>query len=267
VGSGRSRSSKKGEPKASRRPKSKRSSSHSQPRATRLRIQSGDKVWVAKGYKAIEPPSSSRHYFANLAALYGEMDDLGKDSDHSNSVKKRILSVCIPCFNEEASALQRTIRSLRRAYLPPGVIMEILVVVDGKQQISPSMAKYLRQLFGISVDADDQQKNPFVTFPNSQTIIVENVSNGNIREPVTLLIKRTNKRKVNSQKWWLYGHAKDVRAEFVFATDCGIVFDRKCILLLIERYVSSQTSMFWNGCSSDFLLSHKRKNTCSLCLW
>ena len=97
------------------------------------------------------------------------------------------------------------------------------------------MVKYLQKIFGIVVSEDDPRKNPFVTFPEAQTIVVENVSNGDAREPLTLVIKRTNKRKVNSQKWWLYGHARDVGAEFVFATDCGIVFDRKCILILLER--------------------------------
>ena len=115
--------------------------------------------------------------------------------------------------------------------------MEILVAMDGTRQIDPSMATYLQTLFGISVESDDPKQNPFVTFPTAQTVVVENVSSGESRDPISLLIKRDNKRKVNSQRWWIYGHARDAQSEFVFATDCGIVFDQKCLLLLLERMI------------------------------
>jgi hypothetical protein len=227
------------EPKASKIKKEKKK----EPRATRLRIQYGDKAWVSKGYRAVEPPidnGNTRCYFSSLNALY-QQEDLASLSSKGDMIagtkkaEKRVVSVCIPCFNEESSSLIRTIRSLTRSYLPPGVVLEILVVVDGTKQISESMAAYIQKNFGIAVKDDDPKKNPFVTFPTAQTIVVENVSNADVRVPASLLIKRTNKRKVNSQKWWLYAHAKDVGAEFVFATDCGIVFDRKCLLILLER--------------------------------
>ena len=161
---------------------------------------------------------------------------------HTNNLPPRVVSVCIPCFNEDADALKRTIDSLQKSYLPRGVSLEIVVAMDGTKQISESMAEYLQVLFGISVTEDDARKNPFVTFPQAQTVIVEQTAGSNRRRStltvkqqpdskdtenksnVSLIIKRTNKRKVNSQRWWLFAHAKDTQCEFAFATDCGIVF-------------------------------------------
>ena len=205
------------------------------PRPTKLRIQHGEKVWLAKGYKAVEPVPETT-YFPHLMAQHNN-DDVKEDVVGGDEGKRRVVSICIPCFNEEGSALKRTIQSLQKSYLPPGFVLEILVVMDGTKQIDSTMAKYLHTLFGFSISENDVRKNPFCTFPSAQTIIVENVSNGDIRDSLTLLIKRNNKRKVNSQKWWLYGHAKDVGAEFAFATDCGIVFDSKCLLLMLERMI------------------------------
>jgi cellulose synthase/poly-beta-1,6-N-acetylglucosamine synthase-like glycosyltransferase len=205
------------------------SSTRRAPKAVKLRIDCGETTWIAQGRRVVEPVET-RTYFSSLSARYKELQE-----SHDPTEAPRVVSVCIPCFNEEASSLKRTLGSLQRCYLPPNVVLEILVVMDGTQQIVPSMAAHLQTLFGISVFDESPQQNPFMTFPNAQTVIVESVSNE--RLPISLLIKRTNKRKVNSQRWWLYGHAKDTGAEFAFATDCGIVFDRKCLLLLLERMI------------------------------
>lgn len=233
-----------------------RPSRRREPKPLRLRIQRGGKSWIAKGYKAIAPKSDGEKiYFPTLNARYKELMDVPESANAgTNQLPPRVVSVCIPCFNEDADALKRTIESLQRSYLPRGIRLEIVVAMDGTKQISESMAEYLQLLFGISVTEDDGRKNPFVTFPSAQTVIVEQTagvsgkSTLSVNQPVagtsaknnqnsnlSLIIKRTNKRKVNSQRWWLFAHAKDTQCEFAFATDCGIVFDKKCLLLLLER--------------------------------
>lgn len=231
------------------RPSSARKHPTRQPQAARLRIHRGNHSWVAKGYNAVVPkqstPDRERIYFPTLSARYNEL--LLDSPTCPNRQPLRVVSVCIPCFNEEADSLKRTIDSLHKQRLPRGFVIEVVVAMDGTGQISKSMSEYLQMLFGINLFETDARKNPFVTFPSAQTVVVEQTSDLGIDNTADLLrkkkaaislslvIKRTNKRKVNSQRWWLHAHAKDTQCEFAFATDCGIVFDPKCLALLLDR--------------------------------
>ena len=238
------------EVRAVTRPSSSRKQYPRRPQASRLRIHRGNHSWVAKGYNAVAPKQSTsdreRIYFPTLSARYNE---LLLDPQTSSTTRQplRVVSVCIPCFNEEAESLKRSIDSLHKQKLPKGFVIEVVVAMDGTAQISKSMGEYLQMLFGINVFDTDARKNPFITFSSAQTVVVEQTSDLGIDNmadllrkkkaaiSLSLVIKRTNKRKVNSQRWWLHAHAKDTKCEFAFATDCGIVFDPECLALLLDR--------------------------------
>ncbi|EEC42528.1 predicted protein, partial [Phaeodactylum tricornutum CCAP 1055/1] len=211
-----------------------------------LCIKRAHSSWMAQGYKETSP-ILYKTYFPFLAARCQELYTQCLDEEvrstpklpvrvGRNDFKQRLISVCIPCYNEDASSLKLSLESLRNQNLPPNIRMEILVAVDGVVQISESMASYLSELFGISFKVG-HRNNPFERLQRPNVIVVESTLDNNIifGTHLTLLIKRKNRRKVNSQEWWLRSHAVDSCCEFAFATDCGIIFDANCLLQMLKR--------------------------------
>jgi len=190
-------------------------------------------TYRVSGFVETEPRPGTV-YFPSVA----ERSRMAKLTPAVNRPAMRTISICIPCFNEEAASLKRSISSLQKQALPYGVRLEIVVAVDGTQQVSESMDKYLEEIFGITAKRK-AKINPFDALPYVNTVIVqaENSQNktNSANTMLSLVLKRTNRRKVNSQMWWLRSHARDAQCEFAFATDCGIVFDPKCIPTMIER--------------------------------
>jgi cellulose synthase/poly-beta-1,6-N-acetylglucosamine synthase-like glycosyltransferase len=167
------------------------------------------------------------------------------------STKNTTISVCIPCFNEDAEALKRTLKSLRAQTLPEQHVLEVLVVIDGIEKMSESMRVYIQSIFGLSIciaDADDSGKtqDPFKRLPFAETVIVEPL-NDMVEDmyragfgSISLVLKKHNQRKVNSHMWWLGGHAKDLACEFAMATDCGIIFEPTAVSRLLARLEQDQ---------------------------
>jgi len=198
-------------------------------------------TWHVGGFDELEP-KEGKTYFPVLF-----------NGAQQTPPGRRIISIAIPCYNEDAENLRRTIESLKCQILPPQFQLEVLVAMDGTEQMSASMKVYIEELFGISTTSNGKGWGIFDQFPSSSAIIVEPLdfsrfSNVNIDNEVTtnkvttneninlsLVIKRTNRRKVNSQMWWLRCHAKEVGCEFAFATDCGIMFDKRCLGLMLQR--------------------------------
>lgn len=134
-------------------------------------------------------------------------------------------------------------QSLRDQNVPKDIVLEILIAMDGIQQVSDSMKVYLERLF--VGDEEEQQQEEGASHSISSllsreqanvSIVWEKRSNakGHI-SGTSLLLKLTNKRKVNSQMWWLGCHAKDACATFAFATDCGTILHPDCLAKLIQR--------------------------------
>ena len=199
-------------------------------------------------------PAHEETYFRVASSKYGsKCTELGSKRSATTKTKKRttVISVCIPCFNEDANALERTLKSLRAQLLPEQHVMEVLVVMDGIQKMDESMRVYIKTIFGLSIcmaDDDDSGKtqDPFKRLPSAETVIVETLDEqaedkdrcgfGNI----SLVLKKNNQRKVNSHMWWLGGHAKDLGCEFALATDCGIIFEPDAVGYLIARLEQDQ---------------------------
>lgn len=166
----------------------------------------------------------------------------------SSSSACRIISVCIPCYNEDACSLKRTMNSLQNQKLPKNIKLEVFLAMDGTSQIHQSMRAYLGELFGISL-TEGHNENPFVSFPHANTIVVESESQevDFAKLHCTLLIKRVNERKVNSHLWWLRGHAEASQCEFALATDCGIIFGENSLRLMVERFDSQPNASGLTG--------------------
>ena len=180
------------------------------------------------GYEADKPvaDSTAKMFFPVLSSRYGKFK-MG-----SANPQKAPISLITPCYNEESFSLDRTLRSLREQVLSPGLRLEVVVVMDGFAKISESMKSYLKEIFLVDVDI----LNRIPEYIN--TVIVEPEYEGNLSElqlGLSLVVKRHNKGKVDSQRWWLGSHAPAVKCDYVFQTDCGIIFDPLCLGMMHER--------------------------------
>jgi cellulose synthase/poly-beta-1,6-N-acetylglucosamine synthase-like glycosyltransferase len=164
------------------------------------------------------------------------------DTFRSNN---NVVSVMIPCFNEEASDLERTIRGLSRQIMPEGWRVETILVMDGMEAMSSSMARLLFRMFGVDFGSDSVSINPFCVLNDADTVIVHpcdpqaahgrrSVMDGTIGG-FSLLVKRENQLTVNSQQWWLVAHASAIGCKYAMNIDCGTYLERTTVARLIER--------------------------------
>jgi hypothetical protein len=202
-------------------------------------IEWGNTIWSITGVSS-RSPDPDYEYFPGLRWT------VAADPNHSKSPPSdKVISAIIPCYNEEGKDLERTIRGLSRQVMVQDWRIECVIVMDGANAISDSMAAYLQTLFGVDLGSQDPEKNPLVALPNARTIIVQaqNKDAAYTRQPVmegavggySLVVKRENRRKANSQQWWLGPHATAIGCKYALATDCGTYFERDTVIRLIER--------------------------------
>jgi cellulose synthase/poly-beta-1,6-N-acetylglucosamine synthase-like glycosyltransferase len=174
--------------------------------------------------------------------------------------QNKTLSILIPFYNEEAQELMMTINSLYEGFSfveKLGYVPHILLIMDGWGKSSESMKKKMMEFF-----PNDDQKNacPWwdMIAPKNDlsdavsTFILQYVSaddqeivpvdiGGNRRVKISCVIKRDNRRKVNSHDWMLSSFADFYDSEFVFLTDCGTLFDKFCLVRLLEELIRQDT--------------------------
>ena len=199
----------------------------------------GGTKWQVNGYSSIEPDPDFK-YFSGLGWGPKAVND-----NSYNYTESKVISAFIPCYTESGHELQRTVRSLHRQRLPPGWRIEAVIVMDGADHISPSMSEYLSTLFGVKFNTNDPDSDPFHVLPGAETIIIEptNQVSALTRTPVmentvggyTLVVKKQNRRKPNSQMWWLGSHSSILNSKYCLATDCGTFFARSATIHLIRR--------------------------------
>jgi cellulose synthase/poly-beta-1,6-N-acetylglucosamine synthase-like glycosyltransferase len=198
-------------------------------------------------------PAHEETYFRVAASKFGSkcIELGGKTSATKTTKRTTVISVCIPCFNEDANSLERTLESLKAQKLPKQHAMEVLVVMDGIGKMSESMRVYIQSSFGLSIcmaddDGSGRTQDPFKRLPSAETVIVEPL-NDQIGDTdrggfgsISLALKKNNQGKVNSHMWWLGGHAKDLGCEFALATDCGIIFEPTAVWHMLARLERDQ---------------------------
>ena len=227
------------------------------PSLTSQNAENHTRYFFVQGFREQEPRANLEDkYFPIAASKYEHVKVRGGASS------SRTISVVIPCYNEEDTALQRSLKSFQQqSLIMPGFRFEIIVVMDGVTKMSESMRVYLQKLFGVKLNSGDRTLDPFIRFPETvNTVIIESISqsvmsidvaDGNQGEAfnfgLSLVVKRVNKRKVNSQLWCLASHAIAVQCEYAFFTDCGIVFHKNCLSLLTKRMVSEENLLGVSG--------------------
>jgi cellulose synthase/poly-beta-1,6-N-acetylglucosamine synthase-like glycosyltransferase len=196
--------------------------------------------WSVSGVTSIVP-HPDYEYFSGLK--FGPR--VSPDGFSYDYTADKVISCIVPCFNEGGSDLDRTVRSLYRQRLPPGWRVEVVIVMDGADHMSPTISDKLFNMFGVRINSGDATTDPFVAFPNAETIIVQPASEeaAHKRTPAmensiggySLVVKRHNHRKANSQMWWLGPHGSILNTRYSLATDCGTVFARTATIHLICR--------------------------------
>ena len=157
----------------------------------------------------------------------------------------RPVAICVPCCNEDRKEVEMTIGSLAMQEIPPGFYLDIVILADGLLPMAASMREYLSEQFGLDWN----------NLPPQQTIIVDRPADVSVTmQPnaltdakyfgqtcphsapisVSLLLKRVNQRKANSHHWFFGAHARDIEADYAFTTDCGTIFDHRCLGLLVR---------------------------------
>lgn len=123
--------------------------------------------WRVGGYSSAEPVPDY-NYFPGLTWTCEKNERI--EFKYSND---RVISAIVPCFNEQGKDLLRTVNSLYRQRLAKGWRLEVVIVMDGADQMHPDMATFLSTMFGVKINSGDPELDPFVALPDSETIIID----------------------------------------------------------------------------------------------
>ena len=162
-------------------------------------IQHGDVAWSVAGFSSTAPVNGIE-YFPTLNGFMGETMP-GTDT------RRLPISVIIPCFNEDAEMLHRTVVGLGEQEDLEDCRVEAVIIMDGATHMSPTTQNYLNQMFGVNFNSGDPETDPLLMFPEAETIIVHPADNANANRRAavsggalggySLIVKRRNHRKAN----------------------------------------------------------------------
>ncbi len=152
-----------------------------------------------------EPKASQvklQEYFPSLAMTAGTIL-----SHH------RVISVIIPLYNEEWFVLQRTIASLQAQKLPANCELHVVVITDGMNKMDGSMKDYIRNVFKLG-------ELSTAMFPDGMNVAIIDAAPvvhpddgvGSISS-FSLVLKKDNHGKANSQMWWIGAHVPACSSE------------------------------------------------------
>ena len=152
--------------------------------------------------------------------------------------------ICV--YNEEWYSLQRTLESLavipnkkgqfEQITVSNAMPMDVAVVIDGVEMLKPCMREYLQEIFGPDIPVDVDKEGKTVAWPEteedgrlkpSEICIVNKKTHGG--HLLSLILKRYNQKKINSHEWGFRAFGQMMQCKYVLTTDCGTLFDSKCI--------------------------------------
>ncbi len=213
-----------------------------------------------RGQAHFRPADNTKYWLddkpTNEEVLEEVVLDIKADEEGIERKKKdkKVLNILIPFYNEEELELTMTLNSLYDNFASLkrlGFDIHILLVVDGWWKASDTMKKRIKTLFPSnpgaqpwweaikSVDEKDDLSKCVSTFivqrlaPDQSIAPVEIEDDRFIK--ISLVAKRDNRKKINAHDWMLSSFAKHYNAEFVFLTDCGTLFERDCLSLLVKE--------------------------------
>lgn len=166
------------------------------------------------------------------------------------------LSVVVPFYNEEASAVQITLQSLLQAYTYAGALLpqwksldrlHVVLIADGWYKTSDSMKKYLEQLFASQLHwwEEPEFQRYDVHEDGSVTFVIESDKPLSVYPTatatasccnVTLIVKMDNRKKHNSHEWFIGagGFAEAMCSKYLLCTDAFTIFNKSCLYHLLK---------------------------------
>ena len=164
-------------------------------------------------------------------------------------------------YNEDSKELHRSMISFGKQLMEIRDLCksQVVIVGDGIHQMHPSTNQYLYSLFCKNSEDEkiwntminDLQNDVHKTYviqrhvPNDDNICCIKV--GDYQYPITLILKSKNRRKHNSQEWILNSFVPqscktigfDVSKLYILMTDCGTLFEDKCMFRLLKYMISN----------------------------
>jgi len=164
-----------------------------------------------------------------------------KDEKPHESFQK--MSILIPMYNETTKEYKRTLADLHECILELNKVgcgyVHILTILDGWSVTHKTMKDYLQIMYP---QVANELNSISASTNEIETYIVQKIDEKN--EPtwvkisdkmslkISFIIKKDNRRKHNSHAWFLETFAQEMNSDYIFLTDCGTRFDRKCLLNL-----------------------------------
>jgi cellulose synthase/poly-beta-1,6-N-acetylglucosamine synthase-like glycosyltransferase len=168
---------------------------------------------------------------------------------------RKVIGMCIPCFNEERFSLENTLNSLYKMEVPRDFVVEVIILMDGVlgptqdkpgQELVPSdsMRQFLRKNYGVDWARFDEGGGAQQTTIFQSTGPFQPSRGGPARENirVSLLQKKKNQRKHNSHQWFMQSFARELNCKYIFCTDCATVFDKDMLAKLTAHLEDNPTT-------------------------
>eukprot|EP00122_Pirum_gemmata_P010247 Pgem_evm2s9467 len=104
-----------------------------------------------------------------------------------------------------------------------GIEFYFVAVMDGYYKASPSMIRYVDELFGKDVDIlCGYGMNPDGTLGRVE------IAPGKFLN-LTLIVKKQNRKKTNSHEWFFRAFVPHFNGHFAYTTDCGTLYAPNCL--------------------------------------
>lgn len=152
------------------------------------------------------------------------------------------ITMLIPLYNETVHDLKRTLNDLHKCIMEMNKIgggsVHILIVLDGWNATHETIKEYIKELYpGIARKVDNIQN----ATNKVESYVIQKLKNGEVTYTtidenkhlkISTLIKLDNRRKHNSHAWFLESFVQEMDSDYIFLTDCGTRFDKKCLINL-----------------------------------
>ena len=158
---------------------------------------------------------------ANVMFETFHIDANGLPLTSPTPVRERATLAAVICvYNEEDYMLQRSLNSLQLLEPTPLVLLDVMISVDGIAAMHPSLKMLLKHMFGASIPVEETQWQALAN-PNQQTYVTNRMTPGG--GLLSLLLKRNNRKKVNSHEWFFRSFGHPDFCSYGLASDCGTV--------------------------------------------
>jgi len=183
--------------------------------------------------------------------------------DRPEDVQEEVVPICVPLYNEDANELVLTLRSIYRMQKMIRVTagleeyrVKVCIIQDGFAVASESFKAAMRIMFPPSKYEDwERRVETALKTKETLTVVLQPPRDINLKHlhcedvladlteadapdellDITVVIKADNRKKINSHDLFFRGFANHYNPEFVFATDCGTLFDDSCLSILLQR--------------------------------